>query len=101
MSLLERGTIGIKEVVNLMFRRSRRTREEIVYEILRVLKVTHGAHISYVMQKARLNYYQAKNYLNELTMKEYIAVKNGLYICLEQGREFITRYEALKILNKT
>lgn len=81
--------------------RSRRTREEIIYEILRVLKVTHGSLISHVMQKAQLNYYQAKNYLNELTRKGYIAGKNGVYTLLDQGREFITRYEALKTLNKT
>lgn len=84
-----------------MPQRSRRTREEIVYEILRILNVTHGSRISHVMQKARLNYYQAKNYLNELTKKEYVAVKNGLYILLDQGRKFIIRYEALKTINKT
>lgn len=72
-----------------------------MYEILSILNVTHGSLISHVMQKARLNYYQAKNYLNELTRKEYVAVKNDFYILLEQGREFIARYEALRTINKT
>jgi len=84
-----------------MPRGSRRTREEIIYEILKVLNVTHKAHISRIMQKARLNYYQAKNYLINLTKKEYITGKNGFYVLLDQGREFINRYEALKSINKT
>lgn len=60
----------------------------------------HGSRLSNVMQKARLNYYQAKNYLNELTRKGYVTEKNGLCILLDKGREFITCYEALKIINK-
>lgn len=66
-----------------------------------ILKVTHGATISRIIQKARLNYYQAKNYLNELSRKGYVAGKNDLYILLDQGKEFINRYEALKTINKT
>jgi len=82
-----------------MPQRPRRTREEIIYEILLSLKITRGARITHIMQKTRLNYYQAKNYLTTLEKREYVKEKNGTYIVLAQGREFITRYEALKSLN--
>jgi len=83
-----------------MPRRSRRTREEITYEILKILKAVDKSPISHIMQKARLNYYQAKNYLASLTSKGYIVEKNGFYILIDMGREFINRYEALKLINK-
>lgn len=100
MLSLERDIIGIK-AVNLMPRRSRRTREEIKYEILRILKVENGSSISYIMLKVRLNYYQAKTYLSELTRKEFVTERNSLYTLLDKGKEFINRYEALKTINKT
>lgn len=84
-----------------MPQRLRRTREEITYNVLMVLKVTPRSQISRIMQKVRLNYYQAKNYLYSLASKEYIAEKNGVYVLLDRGRRFITRYEALKGINKT
>jgi len=83
-----------------MPRRSRRTREEIVYDVLMVLKVTRWSPISNIMQRARLNYYQAKNYLTDLMDKGYITEENGVYVLLDQGRRFITQYEALKAINK-
>jgi len=95
----ERGIIGIKSS-DSMPRRSRRTREEITYEILKILKSINGSTISHIMQKARLNYYQAKNYLASLAGKGYIMEKNGFYVLLNMGREFISRYEALKLINK-
>lgn len=80
-----------------MPQRPRRTREEITYEILKMLSATHGSRISHIMQKTRLNYYQAKNYLTKLLEKKYVIVKNGLYVLLDRGKQFITRYEALKM----
>jgi predicted transcriptional regulator len=60
----------------------------------------HKASISHIMQKARLNYYQAKNYLTNLTKKGYIKEESSIYVLLDLGREFIDRYEALKSINK-
>jgi len=83
-----------------MHQRSRRTREEITYEILLTLSLTHGCRVSHIMQKTRLNYYQAKNYLSKLIEKKYIIEKNGVHVLLDRGKHFIARYEALKVVNK-
>lgn len=84
-----------------MPQRPRRTREEITYEILTALSVTRGSRITHIMQKTRLNYYQAKDYLTKLKENKYIARNDGVYVLLAKGREFIKRYEALKTINKT
>jgi len=83
-----------------MSQRPRRTREEIIYEILLTLSVKQGSRITHIMQKTRLNYYQAKSYLKILTERGHIAEKNGIYILLNRGKQFITHYEALKTVNK-
>jgi len=52
------------------------------------------------MQKTRLNYYQAKNYLSKLMEKRYVKEENGVYTLLDRGKQFISRYEALKVVNR-
>ena len=84
----------------------RRTRIEIIEEILEIISIKKGRiKQTHLMYKANLSYKLLKQYVNELIQKNMLEEKkegNHIMILLKpKGKEFIEKYKKMREFQET
>jgi len=72
--------------------KGKRTRDEIIADILKAIAAEKEAGISVIARKANLNFYQRKLFIRELLEKGLITRRNRAYALTESGAEFLADF---------
>ena len=81
---------------------TKRTKYDVIFDILRVTRARDGCKKIDILYEARLNNTMLNNYLKELMDKELLATEEGStsYRTTEKGLEFLRLYNSLLELIK-
>ena len=86
----------------------KRTRIEIIYDMLRTIQVKGGKiKPTHLMYKANLSHNQMKQYLDELTEKSFVAEEQvgkeerRMLAITDKGHAFINQFNQMKEMEKT